>query len=113
MSRDIHNKYDKLATIVKTMDGLIVGRVPNALAKPCRIMMDTVDVLSIHLQVSFVKLIGTEVNESNGKQYWEDQPEIRIEYMSDHISNNKRRERLANIAKHWTGELISLGWRRR
>ena len=55
--------------------------------------------VSIHLRVSFVKLNATEVNESNGKQYWEDQPEIRIKYMSDHISNNKRRERLANIPK--------------
>ena len=85
------------------MDGLIVGCVTKALAKPCQIMMETVDVLSSQLRVSFVKLNGTEVNESNGKQYWEDQPEIWIEYMSDHISNNKRRERLANISKKWTG----------
>ena len=35
MFRDIHNKYDKQVTVVKTMDGLIVGRVPKALAKPC------------------------------------------------------------------------------
>ena len=69
MSRDINNKYDKQATVVKTMDGLVVGRVPKALAKPCRIMMDTVDVLSLYLKVLFVKLNATDVKERNGKSY--------------------------------------------
>ena len=103
MSRDINNKYDKQATVVKTMDGLVVGRVPKALAKPCRIMMDTVDVLSLYLKVSFVKLNATEVNEKNGKRYRGDQPEIRIEYMSDAKSNNKRKTRLVKLAKKRSG----------
>ena len=69
ISRDYNNKYDKPTTVVKTMDGFIVGRVPKGLVKPCWIMMDTVDVISLYLTVSFAKLNATEVNECNGKHY--------------------------------------------
>ena len=68
VSRDITNKYDNHATVVKTLDGFIVGRVPKPLTKSCRVMMDTVDVLSINLSVSFIKLNGTEVREQTGKR---------------------------------------------
>ena len=47
MTRDVENKYDKQATVVKTLDGLIVGRVSKAFTKPYRVMMDTANVLSI------------------------------------------------------------------
>ena len=63
MTRDVENKYDNQATVVNTLDGLIVGRVPKAFTKPCRVMMDTVDVLSINLRESFIKLNGTKVKE--------------------------------------------------
>ena len=64
VSRDITNKYDNHATVVKTLDGFIVGRVPESLTKSCQVMMDTVDVLSINLSVSFIKSNGTEVRGS-------------------------------------------------
>ena len=89
MSRDVDNKYDNLGTVVKTLDGFIVGRVPKPLTKPCRVMMNTVDVLSINLRVSFIKLNGTEVREKNGKRYWEDQPEIRVEFVTEKKSLQK------------------------
>ena len=67
MARDVDNKYDNLATVVKTLDGFIVGRVLKPLTKSCQLMMNTVDVLPINLRVSFIRLNGTEVKERNGK----------------------------------------------
>ena len=109
MSRDVINKYDNHATVVKTLDGFIVGRVPKPLTKPCRVMMDTVDVLSINLLVSFIKLNGTEVREKTGKRYWEDQPEIRVEFVTEKKSLQKIRERLLSMSRQWKGiELIEV-----
>ena len=65
----VNNKYDNRAAVVKTLDGFIVNRVPKAFTKPCRVMIQTVDVLAMNLQVSFIKLNGTEVKERNGKRY--------------------------------------------
>ena len=109
MSRDVDNKYNNLATVVKTLDGFIVGRVPKPLTKPCRVMMNTVDVLSINLRVSFIKLNGTEVKEQNGKRYWEDQSEIRVEFVTEKKSLQNIRERLLSISRQWKGiELIKV-----
>ena len=83
MSRDNDNKYDNNATVVKTVDGFIVGRVPKKFKKSCRVTMDTIDVLSINLSVSFIKLNGTEVREKTGKQYWEDQLKIRVDFLTE------------------------------
>ena len=89
MSRDNTKKYDNNATVVKTLDGFIVGRVPKQFTKSCRVMMDTVDILSINLSVSFIKLNGTEVREKTGKRYWEDQPEIRVDFLTEKKSQKK------------------------
>ena len=45
--------------------------------------MDTVNMLGINLKVSFIKSNGTEVKEKNGKQYWEDHAEIRIDFLTE------------------------------
>ena len=103
MSRDNDNKYDNNATVVKTVDGFIVGRVPKKFTQSCRVMMDTIDVLSINLSVSFIKLNGTEVREKTGKRYWEDQPEIRVDFLTEEKKINKIRERLLHISKQWKG----------
>ena len=103
VSRDNTNKYDNYATVVKTLDGFIVGRNPKPLTKSCRVMMDTVDVLSINLSVSCIKLNGTEVREKTGKRYWEDQPEIRVDLLTEKKSLNKIRERLLRISRQWKG----------
>ena len=109
MTPDVDNKYDNLATVVKTLDEFVVRRVAKAFTKLCRVMVQTVDVLAVNLQVSFIKLNGNEVKERNGKYYWEDQPEIRIEFVTDKKSIQTIRERLLKIAKKWKGiELIEV-----
>ena len=57
MTPVVNNKYDNLTAVVKTLDGFIVNHVPKAFTKPCRVMMQTVDVLAMNLQVSFIKLM--------------------------------------------------------
>ena len=65
--------------------------------------MDTVDVLSINLSVSLIKSNGTEVREKTGKRYWEDQPEIRVDFLTEKKSLKTIWERLLHISKQWKG----------
>ena len=51
MTPDVDNKYDNLATVVKTLDEFIVSLDAEPLTKLCRVMVQTVDVLSVNLQV--------------------------------------------------------------
>ena len=68
MTPDVDNRYDNLETVMKTLDEFIVRHVAKAFTKLCRVMVQTVDVLAVNLQVSFIKLNGNEIKERNKKR---------------------------------------------
>ena len=88
MEREFKNKHDSHATVVKTLEGDIVGRVKKQLSRSAKKIMRQVKKLGIHSCASFVKMNETLVWENNGKKYLEDQPEIEVEFLLNNSSTD-------------------------
>ena len=103
MKPEVDNEHDKYATVVKTLDGNIVGRVALPLSKSARKMMQNARKLGIDLHPTFIKLNEVEVTERGGKRYLEDQPEIQVDFGVTNNSSKKVRASLVSVAIKWKG----------
>ena len=85
MKPEVGNEHNKYTTVVRTLDGDIVGLVALPLSKSARKMMRDIRKLGMDLFPTFIKLNEVEVREPGGKRYWEDQREIQVEFV---VTNN-------------------------
>merc|ERR1719491_2381632 len=80
MLKELGNKWDNDATLVKTLDGKIVGRVPRLLSTDARKMMQDAADFGAKLHLTFIQLHEVEVKDRRGKRYLEEQPEIQVDF---------------------------------
>ena len=103
MKPEVDNKQDKYATVVKTLDGDIVGRVFLLLSESARRMMRNSHKLGILLVPTFIKLNEVEVTDCHGKRYMENQQEIQVDFLVTNKSSKNVRASLLLKALKWKG----------